>query len=316
MINDRIAILGATSHIAKNLIVGLNKTMQLFLFARSSEKVLAFLQMQGITNRVAGVRQLDAFGVDNIYYDAVINCIGYGTPDKLRNSGAEIQFVTERYDNVIIAYLLSHRSSTYVNFSSGAIYGANVKPVDNNTGFGIALGALSVSDAYRVAKLNSETKHRSMSSFSIIDLRLFSFFSRFIDLDSSYFMAELVRCIQHGLDFATSSDELMRDYVHPMDLCRLIENCIQVKGINKALDIYSLQPAKKSEIISVFQKKFGLKVRIIDASRIGSPTGEKENYFSTKRDAAQIFGYMPKYTSIESLVAEGRAILEASCQIE
>ena len=76
----KIAILGSTSHIAKNLIDRF-KQKDLYLFSRSR-------------------KNLDSFIDGN--YDVVINCIGVGTPNKLKDLGTEIFRFTEYYDNLPI----------------------------------------------------------------------------------------------------------------------------------------------------------------------------------------------------------------------
>ena len=39
---------------------------------------------------------------------------------------------------------------------------------------------------YALSKINSEIKHRKLKHLNIIDLRLFSFFSRFMNLKSKF----------------------------------------------------------------------------------------------------------------------------------
>jgi len=308
-----IAILGATSHIAKNLIMGFRGPGQLSLFARSIERVLSFLKQENLGEYIGEVKELDYFEAEHSKYDAIINCIGFGTPDKIRTQGAEIFFVTERYDNMAIKYLESHHSTVYINFSSGALHGVDIfAPVDESSEFRISLGSLSVKDAYRITKLNSETKHRSMSDYSIIDLRIFSFFSRYIALGSSYLASEIVRALQANNEFVTNDTEIVRDYVHPKDLCSLVDICKGAIGLNKSFDVYSRKAAGKSEIIAAFQQQFGLRVRIDNEISGGSPTGNKNYYASINRDAEKMLGYFPRYTSIEALMDETSALISGA----
>jgi nucleoside-diphosphate-sugar epimerase len=306
----RIAILGATSHIAKNLIVGLAPENQLSLFARSIEKTTAFLEDESIDKGIAKVQLLDIFGTVDDHYNAIINCIGFGTPEKQKSQGAQILFVTERYDNAVLEYLSRNRSAVYINFSSGAIYGTdNNEPVDGTSEFRLRLGSISVADAYRVSKLNSETKHRSLTDYSIIDLRLFSFFSRYIDMCSSYLIVEIINSIKNGTEFVTNSMDIIRDYVHPRDLCNLVYGCAKTCGINRAFDVYSKRPSNKNEIIRAFIEKYGLKVKIGKEIVGLSPTGVKSCYMSNSRDAGEILNYTPRYTSIAAVLDEAQALL-------
>ena len=312
MSGQKVALLGATSHVAKNLVAGMASKHQLSLFARSTEKVAEFLSSQGINKGTTEVLVLDSFGEQATPLDAVINCVGFGTPEKVRSQGADIFAVTERYDNLILGYLARHPSTVYVNFSSGAVYGTDSQqPVDRNAEFRLRLDSITVADAYRIAKLGSEAKHRSWVGRSIIDLRLFSFFSRHIDVTSSYLVTEMVRAIQHGVEFVTNDVEIVRDYVHPDDLCDLVSRCVQSKGINRPFDVYSSRPCRKSEIIRAFQERFGLKVRMVEEPVKVSPTGVKSCYSSNNHEAEAALGYVPRHSSLDSLLDEAGALLSA-----
>ena len=312
MSGQKVALLGATSHVAKNLVAGMASTHQLSLFARSTEKVAAFLSSQGINEGTTQVLALDSFGEQATPFDAVINCVGFGTPEKVRSQGADIFAVTERYDNVVLDYLAQYPSTVYVNFSSGAVYGTDsLHPVDKDAEFRVRLDSITVADAYRIAKLSSEAKHRSLVGRSIIDLRLFSFFSRHIDMTSSYLVTEMVRAIREGVEFVTNDVEIVRDYVHTEDLCDLVSRCVQSKDINRPFDVYSSRPCRKSEIIRAFRERFGLKVRMVEGPVEISPTGVKSCYSSNNHDAGAALGYAPRYSSLDALLDEAQALLSA-----
>jgi nucleoside-diphosphate-sugar epimerase len=303
----RLAILGATSHVAKNLIVGLAKTHQLCLFARSPERVASFVAQEKVA--VAETGSLDSFDREGAAYDAVINCIGVGTPEKLRALGGELFALTERYDNAVLAHLGRHASTVYVNFSSGAISGTDHRePITQDAEFRIRLDAIAASDAYRISKLNAEAKHRACAGHSIIDLRLFNLFSRHIDLDSSYLATDLVNAVRRGTECVTNDVEIVRDFVHPTDLCDLVSRCVRAQGQNRPFDVYSSRPAKKSEIIRAFQERFALQVKIVQGPQGASPTGVKSCYASNNH-AAETLGYAPRHTSIEALLDETQALL-------
>ena len=184
----KIAILGATGHIAKNLISNFKslENHDLFLFARSDEKLNNFLKNINYRNGIEKIR-LDGFA--NEKYDAVINCIGVGDPGKVKTIGPEIFRLTEYYDNFILDYLEDNNNCIYINFSSGAAYGTNFsKPADQNKYNEININNIGKKDNYGIVKLYFEAKHRSYEKFNIIDLRVFAFFSRYIDLNSKYFI--------------------------------------------------------------------------------------------------------------------------------
>lgn len=88
MKKSRIAILGATSHIAKGLINNFldSNEFNLHLYTRSPDKVDNFLECIGkpVDNGCViheGYRDFDDFS-----YDAVINCVGVGTKNELKGN--------------------------------------------------------------------------------------------------------------------------------------------------------------------------------------------------------------------------------------
>ena len=138
--NKRIAILGATSHIAKGLISNFaqNTECKLFLFARSHKCIEEFLK----ENSLKGDILIKGFKDFHSYeYDVIINCVGLGVPNKLKGKTDLIFQLNEEFDNMVISYLDKHPRSRYINFSSGAVYGNNFNDVQIFTravfGFGI-----------------------------------------------------------------------------------------------------------------------------------------------------------------------------------
>ena len=219
---------------------------------------------------IKAARPLEEFNKGK--YEVVINCIG---------STSEI---TEKYDALTLDYLKVNPSALCINFSSGVVYIESESP-------------------YKTAKIQSEVKHREHPDLNIIDLRLFAYFSRFIDLESEYFITEIIRCVKNKSDFVTGPDDMTRDYVHPQDLFLLVEKCIEKHRINDVYDVYSLKPATKYEILDYFKKVYGLRVVIKDDILISSPTGDKLNYYSENKKA-QDLGYYPKFTSLDCISEE------------
>jgi len=306
--DKKIAILGATGHLAKGLIYNFSQidTNNIFLFARSLERLENFLAHVNF-NHYFHKYNLNEF--NNYNFDVIINCVGLGTPLKVKEAGNEVFRLTETFDNMILQYLLNHPNTIYINFSSGAVYGASfITPVDELALAKWNINRISESDYYGIAKLNSEAKHRAMKSFNIVDLRIFGYFSRFIDLSAKYLLCEIISCIKSGADFATDQKNIMRDYIHPKDLFLLIENCVAKKNINDAFDAYSLKPVKKFEILDYFKTECGLKYSIRDNVDVSSITGEKDAYYSNNKRAQEV-GYSPNFSSLDCIIEEARPLL-------
>jgi len=304
----KVAILGSTSHIAKNLIYFFSKDpkYELFLFARNIGVVKEFLRtIGGISSSI--ILEFDSFFAVN--YDVVINCIGIADPNKQKILGIELFNITEHYDNLILNYLLSHEHTLYINFSSGAVYGTELDiSVNEDSNAIIAVNNIMHSDYYRIAKINSEAKHRSMADKKIIDLRVFSFFSRHINLESGFLLCEMTRCANEHRIFYTSDIDIERDYIAPSDLFAIVELCIMECNYNIAFDVYSAKPVRKSEIVALFEREFCLETQIDKKNRI-SATGSKQVYFSSNKTLGRKIGYIPKVTAIASIKYEVCSIL-------
>ncbi len=306
---ERIAILGATSHIAQGLIARFRtpRVRELVLFARAPERVNAFLRTLGDIDAPVRVLQLDRFASGS--YDVVINCIGIGDPTVLRRKISSIFHLTEEIDNIIIDHLQGCQDVLYINFSSGAVYGTDFElPADDKCRTSIDVNHLVPSQYYGIAKLNSEAKHRARKELNIIDLRVFSYFSRYINLQSDFLLCDVISCVRDGRTFVTGPVDIKRDYIHPDDLIALIMNCIERRILNDALDVYSREPASKMAILEFFAKHYGLQYRIDGAHDVTAPTGAKKNYYSLSRKAASL-GYQPRFTSLDCIREESQPLL-------
>ncbi len=307
--NKKIAILGATSHIAKGLIHGfcLKEENELFLFGRSPDRINSFLA--NLNDKRNAVQTLTFSEFTRGEYDVVINCVGIGDPGKLKSSTSSIFKLTETYDNLVLEYLEGHPKTLYINFSSGAVYGTDfASPVDATTHYTLGINNISAYDYYGITKLHSEAKHRALPMFNIVDLRVFSYFSRYIDLQSKFLLSDILLSIKKRRMLETSSDDIIRDYVHRDDLLSILEICQNKKVINTAFDIYSLQPASKFEILDFFSREYGLSYTVKETAISGSPTGNKKHYYSINKKAEEI-GYSPRFTSLECIVEESKCIL-------
>ncbi|MBU0699890.1 NAD(P)-dependent oxidoreductase [bacterium] len=306
--NMKIAILGATSHIAKGLIYNFNQegNYELFLFARSIESVQDFLRSIQCEKGIH-LRSFDKLNKEK--YDVIINCIGISSSSDFKERVSSYFRLTEQFDNLVIDYINDHPDTLYINFSSGAVYGTDFSaPVDESTCSRWDINHITEADYYGIAKLNSEAKHRALRDLNIVDLRVFGYFSRFIDLKSCFLLAEIISCVKKRKEFVTTPDNIVRDYIHPKDLMLLIKSCINKFFINYVFDVYSFKPVAKFEILDYFVSQYGLKCTVKESIKISAVTGIKNNYYSNSRKAEDI-NYKPQFTSMDSIIQESLAIL-------
>lgn len=307
----RIAILGSTSHIAKGLINNFlqRRECSLHLYARSYEKIGAFLAVLGRTGDTACIIHEGYEGFLNSSYDVVINCIGVGTAKKLKGDFSLYFTVTEEYDNLVLRYLSSHPNALCISFSSGAVYGrGHATPVGEDTLNHVKVNGLAPEDYYGISRINTEAKHRAFKNLNIVDLRVFSYFSRYIDLTDGYFITDVINCILEDKVLVTDSINMVRDYLHPQDLFAMVTKCIGAGSINSAFDVASIKPVQKSEILGFFSLEYGLRYVTRESLADPSATGRKSIYCSQYGAAGKI-GYLPEFSSLDVLKYESKHII-------
>ncbi len=305
----RIAILGATSQIAKDLILSFSKqgTDELVLFARRPETVSQWLVSNGLSNKY-WVYDFTAFSSSEAF-DAILNFVGVGNPAQTEAMGASIFDVTSKYDQMALSYLEQHPQCRYIFLSSGAAYGASFEaPVDKNTKATVAINNLQPQDWYAVAKLHAECRHRSLAHLPITDIRLFNYFSHTQDMSARFLITDIVRAIRDKTVLKTSSDYIVRDFIHPSDFYNLVIALLTLPATNAVVDCYSKAPIDKPTLLAAMQGKYGLQYETVATALSINATGSKPHYYSSNTRAAD-FGYLPSMTSLESLIEEMNAIL-------
>jgi nucleoside-diphosphate-sugar epimerase len=305
----RIAILGATSQIAKDLIVSFTASTshELVLFARRPLAVEEWLKTRGLAGNYSVVA-FEAFN-ETEHFDAILNFVGVGNPAQAVAMGASIFEATLKYDELALNYLNYHPACRYIFLSSGAAYGANFsQPVDENSCATVAINQLQQQDWYAVAKLHAECRHRALPHLPIVDIRLFNYFSHTQDLTVRFFITDMLRAIKSDEVFMTSSENIMRDYIGPADFYQLASKILCASPVNEVVDCYTLEPVAKFTLLETMKNAFGLKYQISNMSTGVNATGVKINYFS-KNKRSGIFEYMPTKSSLQSVLDEANFLL-------
>ena len=305
-----LAILGATSQIAKDLILAFfkNDDYQLTLFARRPEAVTQWLSSINVSKPFI-VADFDSFTIEK-QFDAILNFVGVGDPAQALAIGTGIFDVTLKYDQMALDYVKQNPQCRYLFLSSGAAYGSNFeKPVYENTKAVFAINNLQPQDWYGVAKLHAECRHRSLSELSIIDIRVFNYFSHTQDMSARFLMTDIVRVIRDKTVLKTSPDYIVRDFIHPSDFYQLIVALLISPATNTVVDCYSKHPIDKPTLLTAMKENFGLRYEIIETNLGVNATGAKPHYYSLNTKAGD-FGYQPSLTSLEGLLLEANNILQ------
>lgn len=308
----RIAILGATSQIAKDLILSFAAQDQheLVLYARRPEAVKQWLTDRHLAQRFA-VADYAAFTI-NEHLDAILNFVGVGNPVQAATMGASIFDVTLKYDEIALGYLRQHPACRYIFLSSGAAYGSSFEaPADANTKATIDINHLQPQDWYGVAKLHAECRHRSLAHLPIVDIRVFNYFSHTQDIEARFLITDILRAIRDKTVLKTSPDYIVRDFIHPSDFYRLVHALLVAPATNAVVDAYSKSPIDKPTLLAAMQNKFGLQYELAHTGVWVNATGSKPYYNSTNK-RAEDFHYTPTLTAIESIEKELHIIIQNS----
>jgi hypothetical protein len=118
-----VAFLGATSHIAKDLVrlMAPSGLYSFSLFSRRPEELRQWWDRELISGDVASL-PYDQFGDGN--FDAIINCVGSGDPARTAAMGGSILDLTYEFDSLALTYVREHPRCRYLFLSSGAAYGS------------------------------------------------------------------------------------------------------------------------------------------------------------------------------------------------
>lgn len=306
----RLAILGATSSIARDLIrlILANTDHQLYLFSRNQASVTEWLSRipSYDENRIHN-QEYPQFLSDQDY-EVMINFVGIGDPVKAANMGPSILGITHKYDELCLAYLQMNPACRYIFISSGAAYGSIFnEPATATSRSTFPINNISKQDWYGVAKMYAEACHRS-SNYPIVDIRIFNYFSSTQSIDAHFFISELIRAIKQKTIFLTSREDIIRDYVGSVDFFHLINAILTAPPTNTVVDCYSAKPINKYLILKSFKEEFGLKYEFM-AEPVGiNATGNKSCYYSTNYSAKDL-GYIPSKNSLDLLISESRKVL-------
>ncbi|MDO8264249.1 MAG: NAD-dependent epimerase/dehydratase family protein [Gallionella sp.] len=304
----KIAILGATSQMARDLIVSFAAAEEkyLYLFARRPDEVTKWLASVGLSGRYL----VDDFaGFAKQEFDAVINFVGVGNPAQAVAMGNSIFDITLRFDELVLEYLWVHPTCRYLFLSSGAAYGSSFnEPATRDTPAVVAINNLAPHEWYGVAKLHAECRHRSRPELPIIDIRVFNYFSRTQDLSARFLITDILRAIRDHEVLNTSPDYIVRDFLHPSDFHQLVNALLAAPATNAVVDCYSRAPIDKPSLLIAMQEEFGLRYEITEVTASVNATGGKPYYYSLNTRAAD-FGYQPALTSFEGLLIESRKVL-------
>jgi nucleoside-diphosphate-sugar epimerase len=307
----RLALLGATSQIAKDFVRNIEQETNwtLGLFSRRPNAVEQWLKRSPLAPP-SFVGDFAEFARTKQPYDVILNFVGSGNPARTERVGATIMDVTHDFDELALQYLRRNPDCRYIFFSSGAVYGGGYKsPVDDQTASLIPINQLGAQDWYGISKIYAEARHRALSDLSIVDLRVFNYFSYSADIEARFLVTDVLRAIRDRQVLQTSHENIVRDYVGPHEISQLIQRVLSAPPTNVAIDCYTKSPVDKLSMLKRMQSEFDLKFELVERQTGLLATGAKWNYYSTSKKAEKLFGYAPKDDSMDVILKQSRLIL-------
>ena len=302
-----VAVLGATSHIARGMISRWSReeAVRLTLFSRRPLP-------DAVRSSAPGAREVVGFDGPEAResFDLIVNCVGAGSPGAPGFDRANWFTVLEEFDRRALAMLRRNPSGALISFSSGAVYGRHADfPARAETVNRVAVNRIPVEEYYGIVRLFLETRHRAFAPLNIIDLRIFAYFSRHADPDAGYLATDIWRAIRDGGELSVSPDEAVRDYIDPGDLFRLVEGCrLHAAGLNRAIDARSTAPVGKFELLERCRDRFGLRFSVRGGIP-ASPNGDAPRYCSEWRQPDLESWWSPRFSALEAVENELAAAL-------
>jgi nucleoside-diphosphate-sugar epimerase len=264
----RIAIIGGSGQISKGLVSVFcrNPSYKLYIFSRNpaDAKLINFYKPL-LRHGIDSLNPLDQ--LEKFSFDIVINSAGEGSQVEHKRLGFSLFNSSEELDTRILEYLNTHPKTIYFFMSSGAIYGNNYKwPVNTNSTHKWHINQPSKNSIYALAKFTAESRHYHSKQFCIYDIRIFGYFSRYIELSSRFFLSELADCIINNRIFFTTKIDMLRDYIDQYELSNLISTIIKNKPPSGSFDIFSKSGVSKFTLLKYFQEKYNLNIHYIDCT--------------------------------------------------
>lgn len=281
-----VAILGANGHIGSALAhhYAARPGFRLELYSR--QPMSPEFSENGLSASSIRHRTMDE--LERCQPDILVNAIGIGDPARARKAGAAFYDLTMRIEDQIDRIADTHPSCLTVFLSSGAIYGAfDSGPVDEHSPARVALNGLRPQDWYGAAKIAAELRHRAQPNRRMLDIRVFGFVSRFLDLSTGYLVCDIVNAIKAGRAMKTNAQDIVRDYIGPAELAAIVDAGALHGTINRAVDTYSREPVGKFALLESLREQ-GLAWSVED-----DPVPSSRGHYWSRHRGAEEIGYSP-----------------------
>jgi len=230
----KFALAGGTSPLAKDL------TNSLLV---SGHEVTIFSR----TERGPGSHSYEE--LDSTSFDVLVNLIGGHSSSLNERDASSILSISEALVNVATT-----RRIPLVHLSSGSVLG----PLDRPASAEQPRVKNHFTSLYQEVKVRIEELHDAKRHHvPISDLRLFSFAGKNFLTESDYFLSTLWKAAEDKSTLRIAGRGFLRDFTGPKELAKAIEIAGQSE-YSGAVNLHSDQPATRSEILEIFEQRYGL----------------------------------------------------------
>ena len=230
----KFALAGGTSPLAKDL----------------ADSLLASGHDVEIFSRSASDPGIHSYAdLERVPFDVLVNLMGGHSSNMTDRDISSIVSISDDLVNCAM-----NRHIPLIHVSSGTVLGPLEEPALPEQ----PRVSYHFATRYQEVKVRIEQLHDSKRHLvPISDLRLFSFAGPHFLRGSDYFLAKLCRATKEKITLQVAGAGFLRDFTGPHELASAIEIASLAKYSGTA-NLFSDQPASRSEILDLFQEQFGL----------------------------------------------------------
>ena len=241
----KILVIGGNSHIAKSILAE-NLFNEIFIISRNKNKIINFCNLNQVSTKITF---LNYESFKNEKFKLIVNFASPGYPEDISSSKNNIIKFTKDINRRVIKYLLLNRKTKYIFISSG-IVNKNITKKDKQY-------------FYYKSKLDIEENNLSQKGLRIYNLRIYSYISKFIDLNKNFFLSLIINSIKKNKKIKIYNNNFTRDFIGPKELISFIKYILENDLKKCSIDISSNKSVTKKDLLKFFKKNYYLKYDLI-----------------------------------------------------
>lgn len=257
----KILFIGGNSHIAKSILAE-NLFNEIFIISRNKKKIINFCNLNKVSTKITF---LDYESFKNEKFELIVNFASPGYPEDISSTKNNIIKFTKDINRRVIEYLLLNKKTKYIFISSG-IVNKNITKKDKQY-------------FYYKSKLDIEKNNLSQKELRIYNLRIYSYISKFIDLNKNFFLSLIINSIKKNKKIKINNNDFTRDFIGPKELISFINYVLKNDLKKCSIDISSNKFVTKKDLLKFFKKNYHLEydlIKTISNDDLYTPVSKKK----------------------------------------